>query len=113
MNEPNIEKFLRANKPRVKDDPTFMLVTRNKMDALEGIKDEVDRSRKTGRLAIIVALVIGLAAGAAASAFILLAPKPTQDLPQVLKYLIYALTVLCAIALGLILPGKGHKSLIG
>jgi hypothetical protein len=48
MNE--IDEFLRANKPAVKDDPTFLLETRRRLEAVEGIKAEVDRQRSRGRL---------------------------------------------------------------
>ena len=61
MNE--IDEFLRGNKPAVKDDPTFMLETRRRLEAVEGIKAEVDRQRSRGRLALVFALAIGLAAG--------------------------------------------------
>ena len=49
MNE--IDEFLRANKPAVHDDPTFLLETRRRLEAVEGIKAEVDRQRSRGRLA--------------------------------------------------------------
>jgi len=58
-----IDEFLRENKPVVKDDPTFLLETRRRMEAVEGIKYEVDRQRSHGRVALIVALIVGLAAG--------------------------------------------------
>ena len=59
MNE--IDEFLRANKPAVKDDPTFLLETRRRLEAVEGIKAEVDRQRSRGRLALVFALAIGFA----------------------------------------------------
>ena len=43
MTEQNLEDFLRENRPAVKDDPTFLMETRRRMDAVEGIKQEVDR----------------------------------------------------------------------
>jgi hypothetical protein len=58
-----IDEFLRENKPAVKDDPTFLMETRRRMKAVEGIKYEVDRQRSHSRVALIVALVVGLAAG--------------------------------------------------
>ena len=69
-----IDNFLREHKPVVKDDPTFLLETRRRMEAVEGIKAEVDRQRSYGRLALIVTLAVGLALGAAATAIAFLYP---------------------------------------
>ena len=62
----NIEEFLRENKPRVKDDPTFLLETQRRMRQVEGIKSEVDRQRRYGRTMLIITLVLGILIGAAA-----------------------------------------------
>ena len=43
MNDIELEKLLRKNRPAVKDDPAFLLKVRQRMDAVEGIKNEVDR----------------------------------------------------------------------
>ena len=59
----NIENYLRDNKPVVKDDPTFLLETMRRMDAVEGIKAEVDHQRRHGRTAIVVTLAAGLVLG--------------------------------------------------
>ena len=59
MNE--IDEFLRGNKPAVKDDPTFLLETRRRLEAVEGIKAEVDRQRSRGRLALVFALATAIA----------------------------------------------------
>lgn len=56
----DIESFLRENRPQVKDDPTFLLMVQRKMRKVEGIKSEVDRQRKSGRIALVVTLVLGL-----------------------------------------------------
>lgn len=60
----NIEEFLRNNKPQLKDDPTFLLETNRRLKQVEGIKAEVDRQRSNGRIALIVALAIGILLGA-------------------------------------------------
>ena len=73
-----IEEFLRENKPQVKDDPTFLLETQRRMDQVEGIKAEVDRQRSHGRVALIVALVAGLAVGVLATALAFLYPIDAQ-----------------------------------
>ena len=69
-----IDEFLRENKPAVKDDPTFLLETRRRLDTVEGIKAEVDRQRSRGRLALVWALAIGLAVGVFATAIAFLYP---------------------------------------
>lgn len=65
MNDRQLESFLKENRPKVESDPTFILETRRRMAEVEGIKAEVDRTRRTGRIALIVALVTGIALGAA------------------------------------------------
>lgn len=121
MKENNIDNFLRENKPQVKDDPTFILETKNRMNLLEGIKDEVDHNRKTGLLAIIAALTIGLAIGITATVCILLAPKiqiqspdailaSVEEVLQAWKYLIFALTAACALALSILLRNQSSTS---
>ena len=69
-----IDDFLRENKPKVKDDPTFLLETRRRMETVEGIKDEVDRQRSQGRVTLIVTLAVGLALGVLATALAFLYP---------------------------------------
>ena len=60
----DIESFMRENRPQVKDNPTFLLEVQRKMREVEGIKSEVDRQRKYGRIALVVTLVFGLLLGA-------------------------------------------------
>ena len=48
MNNNNIESILRESKPQVKDNPAFLLEVQQKMRAVEGIKNEVDRQRRYG-----------------------------------------------------------------
>lgn len=74
MNENDLNILLRTNKPVVKDDPAFMLKARQRVNAVEGIKKEVDRQRRHGLIALSVTLLIGLAAGILITVFILLAP---------------------------------------
>ena len=63
MKNTDIDSFLRDNKPQVKEDPAFLLEVQQKMRAVEGIKTEVDRQRRHGRIAVISALAAGLACG--------------------------------------------------
>jgi len=63
-----LEQYLKDHKPVVKDDPTFLLEAQRRMDAVSGIKGEVDRQRRHGRRSLIIALCTGLLAGVAVSA---------------------------------------------
>ena len=74
MNDQQLDSFLKENKPRVASDPTFVLETRRRMAEVEGIKAEVDRTRRSGRVALIVTLVSGIILGAVASAVAFLWP---------------------------------------
>ncbi len=74
-----IEDFLRENKPVVKDNSTFILEARRRMEAVEGIKAEVDRQRCYGRLALIITLMAGLFLGIAATAIAFLYPIDAES----------------------------------
>lgn len=74
MNEMELELFLRENKPVVKDDPAFLLEVRQRLNAVEGIKNEVDRQRRLRHIALTVTLLLGMVAGCLISSFILIAP---------------------------------------
>ena len=79
MKNTDIDSFLRSNKPQVKDDPAFLLEVQQKMQAVEGIKSEVDRQQRHGRLALIAALVVGLVCGIAVTLLAYLYPiNPEQ-----------------------------------
>ena len=115
-----LEDFLRNNKPVVKDDPTFLLKTRQRMEAVEGIKAEVDRQRSHGCKALIVALIVGLAIGAAATAMAYLYPVDANSVSEGLldsvraflttwkQYLVFIVAAL-AITLGIVLT-RGSKN---
>lgn len=119
MNE--IDEFLRGNKPAVKDDPTFLLETRRRMEAVEGIKAEVDRQRSRGRLALVIALAAGLAVGFFATAIAFLYPLDAASAGEGLwqsvrlflstwkQYLFLPVAIL-AIAFGLVLSKGGRKT---
>ena len=109
----DIDEILRENRPVVKDDPTFILETKHRMEAVEGIKAEVERQRSYGRMALVAALAFGLAAGVLATAVAFLYPVDVQSVEEGLwhsirlfleswkQYLIYPVAVL-AIALSLV-----------
>ena len=116
-----IDDFLRENKPVVKDDPTFLLETRRRMEAVEGIKAEVDRQRSHGRVALIVALAAGLALGVLATALAFLYPVDATSVEQSLwqsvrlfletwkQYLVFPVAAL-SVTLGLVLSSDRRKS---
>ena len=74
MNDQQLDTFLKENRPRVESDPTFIQETRRRMAEVEGIKAEVDRTRTSGRVALIVALAAGIVLGALAAAVAFLWP---------------------------------------
>lgn len=110
----DLEQYLRDNKPAVQDDPTFILETRRRLSSVEGLKEEVDRQRRAGRNALIIALVAGLAAGVALSVLAFLYPIHPESpggglldsvrafLQNYRQYLLIP-TALLATALGLVL----------
>lgn len=117
----DIEDFLRENKPEVKDDPTFILEAQRRMDAVEGIKAEVDRQRSYGRVVLIVTLAIGLAAGVLVTALAFLYPIDAESVGEGLwqsvrlfldtwkQYLVFPVALL-AVALGLVLSKRSGKA---
>ena len=123
MNDKNIEDLLNAGRPVVKDDPTFLMETRRRMEQVEGIKEEVDRQGKKSRIILVVTLVVGLVLGMLATAVIFLFPNLIQDfensflaplrdfLFQWKEYLFFAVAAL-AVALGLVLGTDRKSSLL-
>ena len=114
MKNNDIESILRDSKPQVKDNPAFLLEVQQKMRAVEGIKNEVDRQRRYGRSSVIVALVLGLIVGAMSMSLAYLYPIDPSAINDSLisdirvfmeSYKHYLLLPVagCAIALGMIL----------
>lgn len=98
MKNTDIESLLRENKPQVHENPTFLLEVQQKMRAVDGIKSEVDRQRRYGRQAIVIALCAGLILGSMVAAVM-------SDMKMVLepwKPYILLFVAACAIALGTI-----------
>ena len=110
MNENDLNKLLRTNKPVVKDDPAFMLKARQRVNAVEGIKNEVDRQRKHGLITLSVTLLIGVAAGIIITVCLLLAPIDSI-LAFVEKWKLY-LGIAVSIAFALISIILGDNSLL-
>ena len=117
MRHDNIESLLREHKPLVKDNPAFLSEVQHKMLAVEGIKKEVDRQRRFGRIALVAALVIGTLIGGLAIFLIWMYPAGSEvgapELIVNIKVLIepyrqYVLLLIacCAISSGVILGRK-------
>lgn len=82
MKNTDLDSFLRNNKPQVKEDPAFLLEVQQKMRAVEGIKTEVDRQRRYGRIALITALAIGLTCSAAVIMIAYLYPIDSEQISE-------------------------------
>ena len=113
MKKNDIESFLRENRPQVMEKPTFLLEVQQKMRAVDGIKAEVDKQRRFGRIALIAALVGGIVIGASAIIVAYLYPVDIKAINSGLiscirvfldTYRNYILlsVAFCAIALGII-----------
>lgn len=114
MNDKNIEDYLKDHRPLVAGDPAFLMETSRRLSEVEGIKQEVDRQRKHGRIALIIALVSGLVVGILAATLVFLHPIDMASLENGLlsnayafiekwRYALVLLIAGCAIALGLTL----------
>lgn len=114
MKNKDLESVLRDSRPQVKDNPAFLLEVQQKMRAVEGIKNEVDRQRRYGRTALILALVSGLIVGAVAMSLAYLYPIDSSAINDGIisnirvfidSYKQYLLLPVagCAISIGLIL----------
>ena len=113
MKDKDIESILRDSRPQVQDNPAFLLEVQQKMRAVEGIKNEVDRQRRYGRNALILTLVSGLSLGAVAMFLAYLYPIDTSAISEDIlsdirvflesykQYLILPIAG-CAISLGVI-----------
>ena len=122
MKDNNIDELLREARPTVKNDPSFLMETRRRMEQVEGIKKEVDRQRRNSRLILIITLAAGLILGMAAMAVVFLFPEQIQgfqngflaDVRDFLfkwrQYLVFGVAVL-AIGLALVLS-NGKKNSI-
>lgn len=116
MSEKNLDQFLRENKPAVSDDPAFLMETRRRLSAVEGIKNEMDRQRRSGRFVLLLTFLTGLTVGALVVAFFYLYPADLADIEDGLfaglhrlleskKYLML-LPVAISVPLGLLLGRK-------
>ena len=122
MKNTDIESLLRENKPHVKDNPTFLLEVQHKMRAVDGIKSEVDRQRRYGHQALIIALVAGLVLGCIITALAYLFPIDPESLGESLiadikmildpwKHYVLIFMAICAITLGVIFSVRKENTI--
>ena len=117
----NIESFLRSNKPKVKENSEFLLEVQQKMRKVDGIKAEVDRQRRYGRLTLVYALLIGLACGVVITTLTYLYPVDPEAIStdtiskirlliEPYKKYIMLSVALCAILLGVVLSNNRKQA---
>ena len=117
-----IESLLRENKPHVKDNPTFLLEVQHKMRAVDGIKSEVDRQRRYGHQALVIALVAGRVLGCIITALAYLFPLDPESLGESLiadikmildpwKHYVLIFMAICAITLGVIFSVRKENTI--
>ena len=122
MKNTDIESLIRENKPHVKDNPTFLLEVQHKMRAVDGIKSEVDRQRRYGHQALIIALVAGLVLGCIITALAYLFPIDPESLGESLiadikmildpwKHYVLIFMAICAITLGVIFSARKENTI--
>ena len=122
MKNTDIESLLRENKPHVKDNPTFLLEVQHKMRAVDGIKSEVDRQRRYGRQALVIALVAGLVLGCIITVLAYLFPIDPEslgasliaDIKMILdpwKHFVLIFMAICAITLGVIFSVRKENTI--
>lgn len=122
MKNTDIESLLRENKPHVKDNPTFLLEVQHKMRAVDGIKSEVDRQRRYGHQALVIALVAGLVLGCIITTLAYLFPIDPDSLGESLiadikmildpwKHYVLIFMAICAITLGVIFSARKENTI--
>ena len=118
----DIESLLRESKPQVKENPTFLLEVQQKMRAVDGIKTEVDRQRRSSRHSLVIALFFGLAFGLLVAALAYLYPVDSAALNENIlaelksalepwKKYILLFVAGCAVILGVVFGTKRTDSI--
>lgn len=109
MKELDIEQYLRGNKPQVKNDPSFILETKRRIETVEAVKKEVDYQRSTGRIAIFVTLLVGLMVGVLVA--IILLRFPIQRLLIAIElWKSYIFTAIPCVAVVIIILTLGNNN---
>ena len=109
MKELDIEQYLRGNKPQVKNDPSFILETKRRIETVEAVKKEIDYQRSTGRIAIFVTLLVGLMV-VVLVAIILLRFPMQRLLISIELWKNYIFTAIPCVAVGIIILTLSNKN---
>ena len=109
MKELDIEQYLRSNKPQVKNDPSFILETKRRIETVEAVKKEVDYQRSSGRMAVFVTLLVGLMVGVLV-AIILLRFPIERLLISIELWKSYIFTAIPCVAVGIIILTLSNKN---
>ena len=123
MKNTDIDSLLRESKPQVKDNPTFLLEVQQKMRAVDGIKSEVDRQRRYGHQALVIALVAGLILGGLVATLTYLYPINPEPLGESLiadlrmaldpwKHYALIFMAICATTLGVIYSARKGNTIL-
>lgn len=109
MKELDIEQYLRSNKPQVKNDPSFILETKRRIETVEAVKKGVDYQRSSGRMAVFVTLLVGLMVGVLV-AIILLRFPIERLLISIELWKSYIFTAIPCVAVGIIILTLSNKN---
>ena len=117
----DIEQFLRDNAPDMPAEGQFMIETNARLNAVEGIKKEVDGVHRRGRIALIVALAAGLVLGCLLTLLVIFHPvQPAADSSaftralealQDKQWFLFGGVALLAVALGIVSLRKQEEVL--
>ena len=117
----DIEQYLRDNKPQMPEEGQFLVETNARLCNVEGVKKCVDEDWSRGRMALIIALAVGLCLGCLATLVVLYCPLPSIEvghtviarimagLKELKEYLI-VLVAGCAIALGVVFINREKEA---
>lgn len=109
----DIEQYLRDNKPEMPEEGQFLVETNARLCNVEGVKKCVDEDRHRGRIALIIALAVGLGLGCLATLLLVFCPLPSIEVGQsvIAKFMVglkewqeflITFVAVCAIALGVV-----------
>ena len=113
----DIEQYLYDNRPDMPADGSFLVEVNARLDAVEDVKQIMEREKRHGSTMLVVALLSGLLIGGALTAFVMLNPTP----PAQMSHVVLARTIAflarwkaflpfpvagCAIALGLLFSSR-------
>ena len=117
----DIEQYLRDNKPEIPEEGQFLIETNARLCNVEGVKKCVDEDRHRGRMALIIALAVGLGLGCLTTLLVVFCPLPTTEVGQSAiamimaglkewKEFMIALVAVCAIALGVVFMARKKEA---